>query len=118
MARLSGIRSQTTADTVTIFHPATSSPRTGACDGRSTQSFVSSLTDPLTLYGAVAVSAMMVCYALERRSSLFVLAFAAACIASAIYGFLQGAWPFGVVELVWAGVALRRWRRRAGRAVG
>ena len=65
--------------------------------------------DLLTAYGAAAVSVMMLCYALERRSPLFVLAFAAACLASSIYGFLQGAWPFGVVELVWSGVALRRW---------
>jgi len=53
-----------------------------------------------------------VCYALERRSPAFVLAFAAACLASSAYGFLAGAWPFGVVELVWAGVAVQRWRGR------
>lgn len=52
---------------------------------------------------------MMLFYALERRSPFFVLAFAAGCVASAIYGFLQGAWPFGAVELVWSGVAFRRW---------
>jgi hypothetical protein len=73
--------------------------------------------DPLTLYGAAAVSAMLVFYALEGRSIHFVLAFAGACLASAIYGFLQGAWPFGVVESVWCLVALRRWwtRRQAER---
>ncbi len=65
--------------------------------------------DPLTLFGAVAVTAMMVFYALERRSRIFVLLFAGACLAASAYGFLQGAWPFGVVELVWSGVALRRW---------
>ncbi len=68
--------------------------------------------DPLTLFGALAVTAMLVCYALERRSPGFVLAFAGACLASSLYGFLQGAWPFGVVELVWAGVAVQRWRGR------
>jgi hypothetical protein len=61
--------------------------------------------DGLTAFGA-----------LEERAPAFVLAFAAACAASRAYGFLQGAWPFGVAELVWAGVALRRWRRRAARA--
>jgi hypothetical protein len=61
--------------------------------------------DPLTLYGAAAVSAMLVFYALEGRSIHFVLAFAGACLASAIYGFLQGAWPFGVVESVVPGRA-------------
>ena len=65
--------------------------------------------DLLTAYGALAVTAMMLFYALERRSPLFVLAFAGACVASSIYGFLQGAWPFGLVELVWSGVAVRRW---------
>jgi hypothetical protein len=66
--------------------------------------------DPLTLFGIVAVSAMMVFYALEDRSTWFVLAFAAACVLASIYGFLQGAWPFGVVEAVWAFVALKRWQ--------
>jgi hypothetical protein len=54
---------------------------------------------------------MLVCYALEARSHWFVLAFAVACALASIYGFLQGAWPFGVVEAVWALVALRRWQR-------
>lgn len=65
--------------------------------------------DVLTAFGAVAVTAMMLFYALEGRSRIFVLLFAAACLAASAYGFLQGAWPFGVVELVWSGVALRRW---------
>ncbi len=72
--------------------------------------------DPLTTFGALSVGALLVFYALEPRSAGFVLAFAAACLASSAYGFLQGAWPFGVVELVWSGVAARRrWSRsRAG----
>ena len=57
---------------------------------------------------------MLAFYALERRSPWFILAFALACALASIYGFLQGAWPFGVVELVWAFVALRRWRLRKG----
>lgn len=68
--------------------------------------------DLLTLYGAAAVTAMLVFYALERRSAHFVLAFVAACLASAAYGFLQGAWPFGVVESIWSVVAVRRWWQR------
>jgi hypothetical protein len=71
----------------------------------------------LNLYGAAAVTAMLLFYALEARDRLFVLAFAAACLASSAYGFLQGAWPFGVVEMIWSGVALRRWAVR-GRAIG
>ena len=57
---------------------------------------------------------MLAFYALERRSPWFILAFALACALASIYGFLQGAWPFGVVELVWAFVALRRWRLGKG----
>jgi hypothetical protein len=65
--------------------------------------------DALTLYGLFSVSAMVICYALEDRSRWFLLAFAVACLLGSIYGFLQGAWPFGVVEIVWSMVALRRW---------
>ena len=61
------------------------------------------------MFGLLAVTAMMVCYALERRSRWYVLGFAVACVLGSIYGFAQGAWPFGVVEAVWAVVALRRW---------
>ena len=68
--------------------------------------------DRLTLFGLVAVTAMLVTYALEARSPWFTLAFAAACGLGSPYGFLQGAWPFGVVEAVWAVVALGKWRRR------
>jgi len=68
--------------------------------------------DVLTIFGAIAVSSMLLFYALEARAAVFVLAFAAGCLASSTYGFLQGAWPFGVVEAVWAVVAFRRWRKR------
>jgi len=67
----------------------------------------------LTLFGLLAVSAMLVFYALEDRSSWYVLAFAGACLLASLYGFLQGAWPFGVVEAIWAGVAVERWHRRS-----
>jgi hypothetical protein len=70
--------------------------------------------DALTVFGAVAVSMMLLSYALEARAAAFVLAFAGACAASSLYGFLQGAWPFGVVEAVWCLVAMRRWWRRRG----
>ena len=63
----------------------------------------------LTLFGLIAVTAMLVCYALEKRNSWFILAFAGSCLLGSIYGFLQGAWPFGLVEAVWAVVAVRRW---------
>ena len=69
--------------------------------------------DALTLFGLFAVTAMLVCYALEDRSPWFILAFAASCaLGSIVTGFLQGAWPFGAVEAIWAGVAVWRWRKR------
>jgi hypothetical protein len=68
--------------------------------------------DRLTLFGLFAVTAMLLCYALEDRSPWYVLGFALACALGSIYGFLQGAWPFGLVEAVWAVVALRRWSVR------
>jgi len=63
----------------------------------------------LELYGLFAVTAMVVCYALEDRGRGFTLAFAVACLLGSVYGFLQGAWPFGLVEIVWSAVAVRRW---------
>jgi hypothetical protein len=70
--------------------------------------------DGLTAFGLLAVSLMLTCYALEARSPWFVLGFAFACALGSAYGFLQGAWPFGVVEAIWAAVALRRCHTRAG----
>jgi hypothetical protein len=64
----------------------------------------------LTLYGACAVTFMMLMYALESRGRDFILAFAVGCVLSSAYGFLSGAWPFGVVELIWSGVAVNRYR--------
>ena len=71
--------------------------------------------DGLTAFGFAAVSLMLIFYALEDRSPWFILAFAAACALGSIYGFAQGAWPFGVVEGIWAGIAIYRWRNRVKR---
>ena len=68
---------------------------------------------PLTLFGLVAVSLMLLFYAFEDRSPRCVLGFAVACALGSVYGFLQGAWPFGVVEAIWSLVALRRWWSRS-----
>jgi len=69
--------------------------------------------NPLTLFGLFAVTAMLLCYAMEKRDPLFILAFAFSCALGSVYGFLQGAWPFGIVELIWSIVAVRRWRQAA-----
>ena len=63
----------------------------------------------LTAYGVVALTFMMGMYAMERRHRRFVLLFALGCLLSSAYGFLAGAWPFGVVELIWAGIAAQRY---------
>jgi hypothetical protein len=66
--------------------------------------------DALTLFGLASVTAMLIFYALEDRSSWYILAFAGACAFGSGYGFMQGAWPFGVVEAIWSVIAIRRWR--------
>jgi len=63
----------------------------------------------LSLFGLFAVAAMLVCYAFENRSRWFILGFADACLLASAYAFMQGAWPFGLVEAIWSIVALRRW---------
>ncbi len=72
--------------------------------------------DPLTLFGLFAVTGMLLTYALENRSRWFILALAFFCALGSIYGFLQGAWPFGLVEAVWAAVAVHRWWQARARA--
>jgi hypothetical protein len=71
----------------------------------------------ITAYGVAALTFMMLMYALEQRGRLFVLAFAAGCLLSSVYGFLAGTWPFGVVELIWCGVAVQRFRTMARSAI-
>jgi hypothetical protein len=63
----------------------------------------------ITIYGVLALTFMMTMYALEQRHPAFILAFAVGCLASAAYGFLAGAWPFGVVEAIWSIIAVRRY---------
>jgi hypothetical protein len=72
----------------------------------------------VTLYGVAALTLMMAMYALEARGSQFVLAFALGCVLSSGYGFLSGAWPFGVVELIWSAIALRRYAAMRAAATG
>lgn len=66
----------------------------------------------VTAFGVLAVSLMLAAYAAEGRDRRFVFVFAVACLLSSAYGFLAGAWPFGVVEIIWAGVAMRRYQKR------
>ena len=68
--------------------------------------------DGLALFGLTAVTLMLVFYAVEKRSPWFSLGFAGSCTLGSLYGFPQGAWPFGVVEAIWSLVALHRWRKR------
>ncbi len=64
--------------------------------------------DGLSAFGLFAVSSMLIFYALEPRGRVYILGFALACALGSTYGFLQGAWPFGLVEAIWTLVALRR----------
>jgi catechol 2,3-dioxygenase-like lactoylglutathione lyase family enzyme len=73
--------------------------------------------DTLTAFGLFAVAAMLVFYTLENRKPAYVLAFAGACALGSVYGFLQGAWPFGIVEAIWSGVAVRRWSLRRNASI-
>ena len=66
----------------------------------------------VTAFGVIAVSLMLAAYAAESRHRRFVLAFAVGCLLSSAYGFLAGAWPFGVIEIIWAAIALRRYQTR------
>ena len=68
--------------------------------------------DALTLFGVVAVSIMVLCYALERKSHWYTLGMSVCCVAASVYAFLAGTWPFGVLEALWAGIAFFKWRRR------
>ncbi len=70
------------------------------------------ILDALTVFGLVALSVMLLFYAYEDASPWCIFGFAIACAAASAYGFLQGAWPFGVVEAIWTGVALKRWQKR------
>ena len=67
--------------------------------------------NPLTAFGLFAVIAMLVCYSLEHRNPWFILGFSCSCVLAAVYGFLQGAWPIGLVESIWSLVSLRKWWR-------
>ena len=70
----------------------------------------------LDAFGLFAVAYCLLCYTLEDRSPWYILAFAGGCVLCSIYGFMQGAWPFGVVEVAWTVIAMRRWisaRRKA-----
>ena len=68
--------------------------------------------DALSLFGLASLTFMLMCYWLEDRNPIYVLGFALGCVLGSLYGFLQGAWPFGIVELIFAGVAIDRWRKR------
>lgn len=68
--------------------------------------------DTLTIFGLISVSLMLVFYSLEPKSHWFVLCFSVSCVLASVYGFLQGAWPFGLVEFVWSLVSFRRWWQR------
>ena len=70
------------------------------------------------VFGFLAVASMVIMYAREQRSHMYVLGFAASCAAASLYAVLIHSWPFAAVEGVWAVVAVRRWERVRPRARG
>lgn len=76
--------------------------------------YIEDTMNGLTIFGLFAVSAMLVCYAFDGRSHWWTLGFAVACLLGSVYGFLQGAWPFGLIEGIWSLIAFRRWAQRRG----
>lgn len=68
--------------------------------------------DSLSLFGFAAISFMLLAYMFENKNPYFVLLFACACACAmgSLYGFLQGGWPFGLIERIWSVIALKRWR--------
>ena len=81
----------------------------GLLRGHASNSGGTTGMNALSAFGLFAVTAMVLCYALEDRSPWFILGFAVSCVLGSIYGFLQGAWPFGLVEGIWSVIAARRW---------
>jgi hypothetical protein len=81
----------------------------GLLRGHASNSGGTTGMNALSAFGLFAVTAMVFCYALEDRSPWFILGFAVSCVLGSIYGFLQGAWPFGLVEGIWSVIAARRW---------
>ena len=67
----------------------------------------------VTIYGVCAVTFMILMYALEQRGRGFIALFALGCLLSSVYGFLAGAWPFGIAQIIWSGVAIQRYRNVA-----
>lgn len=105
------------ADRAAVAAPGRRSNRSGArlrhVEWRSSRSVVGeSLRDDHTIHGVCALAFRISMYALEGRVASYTLAFAFGCVLSSVYGLLTGAWPFGVVELVWCAVAVRRWHAR------
>jgi hypothetical protein len=64
------------------------------------------------IFGFIAVLVMVTSYAREHRSPTYILIFAAACLAAAIYAALIHSWPFASVEALWSVIAFRRWLHR------
>ncbi|MCL4451032.1 MAG: hypothetical protein M1327_00180 [Candidatus Thermoplasmatota archaeon] len=67
------------------------------------------ILSPLNIYGISVLLAMLFFYIREVRSRAYTLLFSLSCIASSIYGFLAGTWPFGVVEFVWFVFSFRKY---------
>jgi len=67
--------------------------------------------EPVEILGIIAISIMVISYALEARNPAFIASFAFGCALAAIYAFLIGSMPFLIAEGIWALIAAKRWWR-------
>ncbi len=65
--------------------------------------------DALTVFGFASITIMLIAYIFEARSTIWLFVFATACVSSSVYGWLAGTIPFGIVEIIWAIFAYRKW---------
>lgn len=64
----------------------------------------------LTAFGVVSAATMVLAYSLESRGSIWIAVFSVACLTTAVYGAVSGAWLFAVLEVIWAGIAMKRFQ--------
>lgn len=65
----------------------------------------------LTIFGFIGGSLMVMCYWLEPRHRRYTFLMGVLCVLMAVYAYLQGSYPFILVEGAWAYVAFTRWRQ-------
>jgi hypothetical protein len=65
----------------------------------------------LAAFGLLAATGILVWCTFWSRSPFIALAVVAMCVLASITRFMHDAWLLGVMEAVWAVIAIRRWLR-------